>query len=191
MLTPVSSPTSLYVMIKPPLRERGLCVAWRDMLRLNPHYGANRFHCTMLHLGAGVDWPRDRLAALIAALDDFRFDPFAVAFDRVVPGPRRSVILKPTHGLRQPGLFHRALHSHLLRAGVAPRGAEKHGFGLHLTLAYRGPHREGAVTKAAIEPFGWLVDEFLLVHSIDGESRHETHGRWRLEPRQLPLPFAA
>ena len=59
----------LYVMVKPPLAPRDACVACRKALGINPHYAANRFHCTMLPLGRWDAWPVERLAPLIAAFD--------------------------------------------------------------------------------------------------------------------------
>lgn len=38
----------LYVMIKLPLAARDAAVACRKTFGVNPHYGANRFHCTIL-----------------------------------------------------------------------------------------------------------------------------------------------
>ena len=182
-------PTHLYVMAKPGLDARGRLVALRERLGLCPHYGANRFHCTLLRLGEWADWPEARLADLVAALDGFACDPFPVLFDRVVRGPRGGAMLRAAPGQRRPGECHRALRDHVLRAGLG--FTVQASFALHLTLAYRGPHRPDAVMAGPVDPVGWPVEELLLVHSLDGYGAHEVLGRWPLEPRQLPLPFAA
>ena len=82
-------------------------------------------------------------------------------------------------------------YARLSRRGAGLGFAVQTSFALHLTLAYRGPHRPGAVLTGPVDPVGWQVDELLLVHSLDGYGAHEVLGRWPLEPRQLPLPFAA
>ncbi len=140
----------LYVMVKPPLAPRDACVACRKALGINPHYAANRLHCTMLPLGRWDAWPVERLAPLIAALGGFAFDPFFAVFDRVAYSPKGHATLKPRRGLRAPARFHAALRDHLAAVGIAPavrpagKDKDKAGkqarFQMHLTLAYRGPH---------------------------------------------------
>ena len=187
----------LYVMVKPPLAPRDACVACRKALGINPHYAANRFHCTMLPLGRWDAWPVERLAPLIAALGGFAFDPFFAVFDRVAYSPKGHATLKPRRGLRAPTRFHAALRDHLAGVGIAPAmrpvGKDKAGkqarFQMHLTLAYRGPHPGGGTGTVAIDPIGWWVDEFQLVCSIHGSSQHEVLGRWPLIARQEWLPL--
>lgn len=183
--------TKLYVMIKVPPMPRGACVTCRDAHGVSPHYGVNRYHCTMLPLGLWETWTAERVAHLIAALERFDFEPFRVEFDRIGPGQGNGVALKPRGGLRGPGAFHRALRDHLLRAGVVWELPETYKFGLHLHLAYRGPHRGWAGTTVPIDPIGWLADEFALVHSIDGDQQHEVLRRWPMVRRQYIFPFAA
>ncbi len=181
-------PSLLYVMIKPPLAARDACVACRKAFGICLHYGANRFHCTMLRLGEWAAWSEDRLAHLMAALDGFAFDPFFVLFDRIESGNGRHVALKARHRLREPGEFHRALRDHLAAAGIAAPG--RNGFNLHLSLAYRGPHTGGPLAKKTpVAPIGWWVDGFELVHSVWGDSRHDVLGRWQLAARQIALPL--
>ena len=189
----------LYVMIKPPLAPRDACVACRKALGINPHYAANRFHCTMLPLGRWDAWPDARLATLIAALGGFAFDPFFAVFDRVAYGAKKHATLRPRRGLRAPARFHAALRDHLAAVGIAPAArpaatekadaGKKAHFQMHLTLAYRGPHPGGGTGTVAIDPIGWWVDEFQLVCSIHGSSQHEVLGRWPLIAQQEWLPL--
>ncbi|AZI35804.1 hypothetical protein NT2_10_00760 [Caenibius tardaugens NBRC 16725] len=187
----LSRQTKLHVMIKVPPMQRADCVACRDAHGVSPHFGANRYHCTMLPLGLWATWTDERVAHLIAALGRFDVEPFRMEFDQIGPGQGNGVALKPRAGLRGAGAFHRALCDHLLRAGVVWEQPDTYKFRLHIHLAYRGPHRGWAGTTVPIDPIGWLADEFQLVHSIDGEQRHEVLGRWPMVRRQYIFPFAA
>ena len=181
----------LYVMIKLPLAARDAAVACRKTFGVNPHYGANRFHCTILPLDVWAGWDADRLARLIAALDDFAHDPFFMVLDRIVPAPRDRVLLKARGGLRGPRGFHQALRDHLLAAHAVDE--RKYDFQPHLSLAYRGPHAGSEtgplVAATPIDPIGWWVDGFELVRSPWGSSRHDVLGRWPLVARQDALPL--
>jgi 2'-5' RNA ligase len=48
----------------------------------------------------------------------------------------------------------------------------------HVTLLYDHPQ----IGKHAIEPVRWRVHEFILVHSLLGQTRHVPLGRWPLLP---------
>ena len=37
-----------------------------------------------------------------------------------------------------------------------------------------------SVPERAVEPFSWMVREFVLIHSVCGQGRHEVLGRWPL-----------
>ena len=177
---------ALYIMIKPPAPVRAACDALRQRAGISRHYDAARLHCTLLHLGPGSDWGAERLAALTAALGRFDGEPFPVRFDWLGPGPRGKAILQGMRGHRSAARFARGLRDHLLRMGAGP-SVEQTGFGLHATLAYRGPHPGGAVKPALIEPIGWLAEEFWLIRSLNGQSEHEALGLWRLRQQQFEL----
>jgi len=41
-------------------------------------------------------------------------------------------------------------------------------------------HRGGRPGRLLDQPIAWLVEEFVLVESVHGETRHLEWGRWRL-----------
>jgi RNA 2',3'-cyclic 3'-phosphodiesterase len=130
-------------------------------------------HCVeaALHIGDGI--------ALTA---------FEVAFDRVLSFDRRNQHNKgpqkyPTVLSCEPG-SNCALHrlQQRLRASLAQqRLLAERGFTPHITLLYD----VNKISRRSVAPIQWRVNEFLLVHSHFGETRHETIRRWI-----LPSPTA-
>ncbi|UIJ45667.1 2'-5' RNA ligase family protein [Sphingomonas cannabina] len=123
--------------------------------------------------------PDELIAELVAIGNAVEAAAFELMLDRVV-GTVRSVALRP--GRRSTGLalLQRAIHAEVDRAGLKAR--EGWSFSPHLTLGYR----EGEAFSRAVAPVAWQVDEFVLIHSHVGATRHEIVGRWRLMP-ELPL----
>jgi RNA 2',3'-cyclic 3'-phosphodiesterase len=123
--------------------------------------------------------PDELIAELVAIGNAVEASAFPLALDRVV-GTVRSVALRP--GRRSTGLalLQRAIHAEVERAGLKVR--EGWSFSPHLTLGYR----EGEAFARQVAPILWQVDEFVLIHSHVGATRHEIVGRWRLMP-ELPL----
>jgi 2'-5' RNA ligase len=50
------------------------------------------------------------------------------------------------------------------------------GFTPHVSLIWSPDF----LAERVVEPFSWMVDEFVLIHSIHGQGRHEVLGRWSL-----------
>ncbi|MGK6318566.1 2'-5' RNA ligase family protein [Sphingomonas sp. DT-204] len=123
--------------------------------------------------------PDELIAELVAIGNAVGASAFPLSLDRVV-GTVRSVALRP--GRRSTGLvlLQRAIHAEVERAGLGVR--KGWSFSPHLTLGYR----EGEAFARSVVPITWQVDEFVLIHSHVGATRHEIVGRWRLMP-ELPL----
>lgn len=164
----------LYVMIKPlpAMRETlvGLCAA----LGIEIRYSPDRWHCTLLLLGESSP---AKIETILRAMRSFAAEPFSVAFDRI-----DGNTLQPRKGLRGPGAFQRALVRHLVVSGIA---LPEYKFGLHLNLAYG----KGSDRRIDIESIAWMVDEILLIESVNGQGRHIEQGRWQLERRQGVFDF--
>jgi 2'-5' RNA ligase len=114
-----------------------------------------------------------RFAAAIQA------KPFSVTWDRVRSFPRAGdrpgpVALCGGDGVK--GLV--GLHERF-RIAMAERGLIEPapaGFTPHVTLL----HDRDGITEQAVTPIGWRVTEFVLVHSLLGQSQHIVLGRWPL-----------
>jgi RNA 2',3'-cyclic 3'-phosphodiesterase len=129
-------------------------------------------HVSLLFLGI----PSEALVRIgheVAAA--VRMPRFDVAFDRTVsfrgkPGQRPFVLVghdgwSPLQSLRQQ------MVEALRRNGL--KGWARRAFTPHVTLWYG----ESEIAEHPIEPIGWTVNEFMLIHSLRG---HTHLARWPL-----------
>jgi 2'-5' RNA ligase len=178
----------LYFLVYPPPAacEAVLRLTWR--LRRDRGLAArptalNRLHVSMNPIGAGRAPPPPHLVARAAAAADrvamraFRFD-----FDKVACwSPKAALHPWVLTGGDVVGLdlLYADLEAALAGEGIPRRGVRT--FEPHMTLlrdAHDGPGE-------SIPALSWVVDEFALVHSLQGEGRHEVLGRWRLPSRDV------
>ena len=152
-------------------------VGKRHRLDSRPHQ-TDRLHITLVHIGDWAGLPADIVDSTLAAAARVRAAPVDIAMDEVVSfANRRSkppVVLKS----RQRN---EALHA--LRAGI---GRELAAVGLgrcvtgtfepHVTLTYATQN----VAAEAVGPIAWTAQEFVLIHSLLGQTRHIPLGRWPL-----------
>jgi 2'-5' RNA ligase len=69
--------------------------------------------------------------------------------------------------------FQKAFYLAMCRAGLqGPRSTAK--FAPHVTLMYDSQ----GVPEQAVEPIRWSAHDFVLVHSLLGQTRHIHLGRW-------------
>lgn len=137
----------------------------------------DRFHVTLHHLGDHAGLPQDIVARAQTAAAAVVAAPFEVAFDRAASfrRPRNCpFVLRGAEGVVALTVFQQALGSKLKEAGLA-RWAEA-GFTPHLTLLYD----DRCVDEQAIETIAWTAQEFVLVHSLIGQTRHVPLARWPL-----------
>lgn len=137
-----------------------------------------RLHVTLHHLGDFVQSPpEDLVARALRAAGDLVHAPFEVTFDQVVSfhGRRdhRPFVLLGSDGVAELTAFQLALGQSLERAGLPVRQAP---FKPHVTLLYD----RGGFAPKAVEPIGWTVREFVLIHSWLGKTRYDELGRWPL-----------
>jgi RNA 2',3'-cyclic 3'-phosphodiesterase len=165
----------LFFAIRPPL------VLARRMAEASSWFGsqAKPLRPEHLHMTLVIfeDFPvfPERLAAMLAELGaSIAADPFPIVLDQSA-GSTRSIALRPRRKNAALQALHQAIDVAVTRAGLDQR--RDYRFNPHLTLAYR----EGQPFTRSVEPFGWKVDEFFLVHSLVGQTRHELLGRWRLQ----------
>jgi len=133
---------------------------------------AECLHISLLFLGG---LPEQTLHKACKAAANVRMKPFEVWFDRTVsfrgkPG-NRPFVLFGEDGLRQLTSFRRMLAAAITREGLRRRANTN--FTPHVTLLYDARD----VEEHPIEPIGWTVSEFVLIHSVHG---HVHLGRWPL-----------
>ncbi|GAC1413113.1 MAG: 2'-5' RNA ligase family protein [Burkholderiaceae bacterium] len=156
-------------------RQRGLL---RDIYELKGRsIGVGRLHVTLSHLGDYLGLPEGIVAAAIKAAARVRAAPFDVVFDRAMSfhgRPRnRPLVLLGNDGVAALAAFQQTLGRALRKAGLA--AANLH-YTPHVTLLYDNRF----VPLGIIEPIRWTVNEFVLVHSLLGRTRHVPLARWSL-----------
>jgi RNA 2',3'-cyclic 3'-phosphodiesterase len=137
---------------------------------------ADRMHITLHHVGDFAGVPQHIVDAACSAASTVRAAPFEVVFDRVVsfsgkPGKLPLVLLGDENkALRD---FQRALGAAMAKALLPPDA----NFTPHVTLL-RDPV---SMPETTIEPIHWTVREFVLIHSLIGQTLHVPLGRWTLQ----------
>jgi 2'-5' RNA ligase len=151
----------------------------RDLLGLRARaFAPDRFHITLNHLGDYPSLPGDIVAAATQAGAAIAFAPFEVAFDRVESFFKRSgsrpFVLRGGEGLDGVVAFQRALGAAMVKAGLGKH--VERSFTPHVTLLYD----DQMIAALPVEAIGWTVREFVLVHSLLGQTRHVALARWTL-----------
>jgi 2'-5' RNA ligase len=142
-----------------------------------------RFHVSLLGFGEHAGLPQSLVAKLVDAAMTISMPSFDVTFDRAISflGSPRPLVLCGDRGIAELAAFQRALCSAVRKIGLA---RVKPRYTPHVTLLYD----ERGIDEHAIEPIGWTVHEFALVHSLRGRSRYFALGRW---PLGSPLSLAS
>jgi 2'-5' RNA ligase len=91
----------------------------------------------------------------------------------------RPFVLCSKTGAASVEAFQRKLGAELTMCGL---GRFARPYTPHMTLLYDSAD----VTEHAIDPVGWTVSEFKLVHSLLGQTRHITLGKWSFGETQAP-----
>lgn len=137
-----------------------------------------RFHITLHFLGRHCGVPDDIVQSINLACTAVTaaMSPFEVRFDLAgsftdKPGSRPCALRDSADSpaLRE---VHRRLGEELVKCGV------KHDqkFTPHLTLFYD----RKSVPEEPVDPVSWKVSEFVLVHSLQGQTRYIPLARWSL-----------
>jgi 2'-5' RNA ligase len=137
-----------------------------------------RLHITLHHLGDTVGLPTQVVAAATQAAEGLGAAAFDVSFERAESfagrARARPFVLRGEVGLVELLSFQQLLGVAMAKAGLG-RWVEPR-FTPHVTLLYD----DQLVGPQAIEPVGWRVTEFVLVHSLLGQHKHVMLGRWPL-----------
>lgn len=162
-------PNMLYVVLKPSV-ELGRAV-WNF-----PETATSRppelLHVTIQPIGSR-NWITDAdIDATRRALSRIRYAPFLMLFDRIEGGTsmalRGGIQNCVAQDFRLAVLD--ALSGHF-------RQLPRYDLRPHMTLNYRGE----AHGRLLDQPIAWLIEEFQLIESVHGETRHIEWGHWRLK----------
>ena len=138
----------------------------------------DHFHVTLCHVGDYVGLPAGIVAAAREAVTTLAMQSFEVTFDHAgsFSGKPRNLpfVLLGNDGVAALIAFQRVLFEALKRVGLTRRAEPS--FTPHMTLLYD----DRSIAMRPIEPLSWIVREFVLVHSLLGQTRHIPLGRWSL-----------
>lgn len=156
----------------------GAEVCARHGLRV-PRHQPGRLHITLFHIGDWAGLPMDTVEAARTAAASLRAAPFSVVLDEVASfsGRRdqRPLVLKAAGGNAALQAFRAELGGALARNGLGR--CVSRTFEPHVTLAYAAQ----TVDAEAVPPITWTAQEFVLIHSLLGQTRHVVLGRWALD----------
>lgn len=157
------------------VRQRGLL---RDEYGVTGKpIGMTRLHVTLIHLGDYLGLPQGVVKAAMTAAESVKAAPFDVVFDQAKSfhgRPRkRPLVLLGDDGVAALEKFQKTLGKALEKAGF---GKANPHYTPHVTLLYDNR----LVPPGTIEPISWTAREFVLVHSLLGQTRHIQLGRWAL-----------
>jgi RNA 2',3'-cyclic 3'-phosphodiesterase len=142
----------------------------------------DRLHVTLHHVGdyaGGLPIGLVEVAKEVASM--IAMPTFEVTFDRAMSfagSPRNKPFVLRGNESRAGGLvdlmaFQKTMYLAMYRAGLqGPRANAK--FAPHVTLMYDSQ----GMAEQAVEPVRWTAHEFVLVHSLLGQTRHIHLGRW-------------
>jgi RNA 2',3'-cyclic 3'-phosphodiesterase len=140
---------------------------------------AERLHVSLRSVGDYVGLPRGIIAAACEAAASVSMPAFKVAFDRAVSFRGRlgsqPLVLRGGDGVAGLMVLHQRLGMALRQVGLRCRANPQ--YEPHLTLLYGTP----CVVEQPIETVGWTVREFVLVHSLHGQTRYTQLGQWSLQ----------
>ena len=137
-----------------------------------------RFHVTLFHLGDYVGLPEGLTRSAVEAAASVTAAPFEVGFDFVesfsTKTPKLPLVLRSSTAIERLMDFQAQLGHALRKVGLGRYVGPQ--FTPHVTLLYDAK----SVAREPVEPVTWTVNEFVLVHSLLGRSRHVHFGRWSL-----------
>jgi RNA 2',3'-cyclic 3'-phosphodiesterase len=145
-------------------------------LRLTAHLlPPERLHVSLYALGVHRrSYPLSVINEARAIASTVSLAPFLVEFDRVKAfaggNGKRALALTGGEGVIGLNRLQQALSSAMSKAGVPIR---QRRFTPHLTMMYAD-----CACELFIEPMFWTVDEFVLVDSLYGRSKHVLLDRW-------------
>ena len=143
---------------------------WSDGARL---VAPERHHITIAILDDHAFLPAGLVESMYAVGASIVAEPFRITFDRIDENGGSVVLLPDSHNASLARMRRQIVEA-MRRRGIKQRRG--YSFSPHMTVAYR----DGQMSSQAIDAFGWMVDELVLIDSHVGRSRHEVMGRWKL-----------
>jgi 2'-5' RNA ligase len=139
---------------------------------------AGCLHISLYSLGEHETLPDTLVEHACHAANAVTCKPFDVRFDRCGEFGGGAFVLYGRHEMPALLEFRRRLGVAMVTQRSLAGFVTRRPYAPHVTILYRRDAR--AFKEQTIEPIGWTVREFVLVHSLVGRGRHIRLGRWRL-----------
>jgi 2'-5' RNA ligase len=151
----------------------------RHLLGLNGRLiERERLHVSLHMVGRYDGLPNSILERAFEAGAMVSTSSFPLVFDRVMSfdthRDKRPVVLRPGYDLARLSALHDVLGKAMIRARIGRYVVSR--FAPHMTLLYDSR----LVRERPIEPIRMHVQDFVLVHSLVGQSRYIELARWPL-----------
>ncbi len=178
----MSATDRLFFALFPPVTTAARVYALQQDLRVRHGLwgralAIERLQVTLCHVGDYVGLPAQIVATAREAASRVSASAFDVTFDSALSfaGRRRNrpFVLRNRHGASGVVAFQRRLGAAMTACGL---GKFVRPYTPHMTLLYD----TADVTEHSIEPIGWTASEFVLIHSMLGQTRHVRLGVWPL-----------
>jgi RNA 2',3'-cyclic 3'-phosphodiesterase len=172
---------AIFFALYPPAEQAAVIAHFTDRMfeagRLRgPRVARERLHISLNPLGEYPVLPEPFIAQVRDTVASLKRRPFEVVLNRTKSfrnkETRPCVLIGDDGVIGIDGLYS-VIHEILTEAGL-PRGRAR--ITPHLTLSYE----QNELPDDFIEPVSWRVEEFRLIHSPRGESRHNVLGCWPL-----------
>lgn len=171
----------LFFAIRPPEDAVPYLVEEQRLFRPGHAVLPQHLHLTTVIVNDYRLFPTAIVAGMLAVGNKVIADQFPIVLDQVVASGR-SVAMVPSEPLRGFHAFQQCVATGMARAGLRERDGRRPR--AHLTLLYW----HGAPLRQPTIPLSWMATEFVLIHSLLGETRHEVLARWPLRaPKQRTL----
>lgn len=131
-------------------------------------------HVTLAVTADHVQYPYGIIKALVRAGTSVLAEPFDLPLDRLT-FTNRSAALRPSRTVPPLVALQRSIVAAMNAAGVLLRPGWS--FSPHQTLFYR----DGRPGQRMVDGFTWQVEEFVLICSHVGRTRHDVVGTWPLQ----------
>lgn len=164
----------LFLGLKPPPAIVEELADLRDLFGANGTVVRNEhLHLTLFLFEDRIGIAPEFLPALTATLDGFRSGRFRILLDQL--SIKRNIVVRPSGPLPPLLAFQRELAELTARAGFPKMHDQP--FSPHVSLC-RGC--QAMELRPSVLPMSWIVEEFALIHSFVGLTRHETLASWAL-----------
>lgn len=187
----MSATDRLFFALFPPVTTAARVYALQQDLRVRHGLwgralAIDRLQVMLCYVGDYVGLPASVVAKAREAAGRVSAPAFDVKFDSALSfagrARNRPFVLRNRLGASGVEAFQRRLGMEMTACGL---GKFVRPYTPHMTLLYDTVD----VTEHSIEPVSWTASEFVLIHSMLGQTRHVRLGEWRLAEQTVHAPM--